>query len=147
MNCISLLHANSLLKLAQQSTRSQQFALLNQLFVIIEDVICKNETLAMSYKIAADGLMLSWQFHVRTFKNFSFPSSWAVLTRTDALTLASRFYCVLVKMCPKCGAYWNDLGLALTMKSKITKESSLAIKSVFNNLLDDLYLSFHVSIS
>uniref|UniRef100_A0A0N5ALQ9 TPR_REGION domain-containing protein n=1 Tax=Syphacia muris TaxID=451379 RepID=A0A0N5ALQ9_9BILA len=128
-NCVLLLRGSSLLKLAQKSANSEKFLLLNELFGIIEQVLSSNKTFVTAYRVAASALLMTTLFGLKTFKRFRFPISWGILTPTDALNLSAQYFCVVVKMCPTWAGSWNDLGVVLTKKAQITKESTLATKA------------------
>lgn len=123
-DCVFLLHAETVLKLAQKSAYSQQFALLNQFFELIGKVFVLNLEFSLCYKIAADALLLASRFHENTFKSFKFPETWNITTALDATELAVRFCCILVKTRPSWSGSWNDLGVALIRKCRLVKDGS-----------------------
>ena len=128
VNCIFLLHASSLLKLAQQSIYSRQLPLLNQFFAVIAEAIAKNGKFSTVFKLAADSLMLASKFHSKSFANFLFPASWKISSPVDAINMAAQFCCIVAKFCPSWPGSWNDLGIVLTKKSKAIEDASLAVK-------------------
>lgn len=123
-NCVYLLYAESILKLAQKSTYSLQFNLLNNFFGVIGKVFDRNPEFILPFKFAADALLLASRYHADTFEHFEFPKIWKIGSVLDAVELAVRFYCFMVKKHPKWANAWNDLGVALLWKCKLTKDNS-----------------------
>uniref|UniRef100_A0A1I8EJN1 TPR Domain containing protein n=1 Tax=Wuchereria bancrofti TaxID=6293 RepID=A0A1I8EJN1_WUCBA len=123
-NCVYLLYAESILKLAQKSVYSLQFDLLNRFFGSIEKAFDRNPGFVLPFKIAADALLLASRYHVDTFQHFEFPKTWKMESVLDAVELAIHYYCLVIKAHPNCASAWNDLGIALLRKCQLTKESS-----------------------
>ncbi|VDK72749.1 unnamed protein product [Onchocerca ochengi] len=123
-NCVYLLYAESILKLAQKSAYSVQFNLLNQFFALIENVFDRNPGFMLPFKFAADALLLASRYHADTFQHFEFPKIWKIGSVLDAVELTIRFYCFMVKAHPNCANAWNDLGIALFRKCQLTNDNS-----------------------
>ncbi|VDK87617.1 unnamed protein product [Litomosoides sigmodontis] len=123
-NCVYLLHAESVLKLAQKSTYSLQFNLLNKFFGMIGEVFDRNPEFILPFKFAADALLLASKYHADTFQHFEFPKIWKIVSMLDAVELAIHFYCCMVKKRPNWSNAWNDLGVALLWKCQLMKDKS-----------------------
>ncbi|CAG9535468.1 unnamed protein product [Cercopithifilaria johnstoni] len=123
-NCVYLLYAESILKLAQKSAYSLQFGLLNKFFGLIGKVFDRNPGFILPFKLAADALLLTSKYHADTFQHFEFPKTWKIESVPDAVELAVRFYCFMVKTYPNWASAWNDLGVALLRKCQLTGDNS-----------------------
>ncbi|VBB29025.1 unnamed protein product [Acanthocheilonema viteae] len=123
-NCVYLLYADSILKLAQESAYSLQFNLLNKFFGLVEKVFGQNPGLILPFKLASDALLLASRYHADTFQHFEFPKTWKIESVLDASELAIRFYCFIVKTHPNWAGAWNDLGIALLRKCQLTEDNS-----------------------
>ncbi|KAM3722269.1 SKI3 subunit of superkiller complex protein [Dirofilaria immitis] len=123
-NCVYLLYAESIVKLAQKSAYSMKFDLLNQFFGLVENVFDRNPEFILPFKLAADALLLASRYHVDTFHHFEFPQTWKIGSILDAIELAIHFYCFMVKTHSNWASAWNDLGVALLRKYQLTKNNS-----------------------
>ncbi|VDK73936.1 unnamed protein product [Gongylonema pulchrum] len=119
-----MLHAEVLVKQAQKSPFSKQFALLNQFFEIIGQIMDRLPEFSYFIKLSADALLLSSRYHADTFRFFKFPKKWEIATPLSAVDFAIRFCCSLVKGQPGWSGAWNDLGVALLRKCQLTKKNS-----------------------
>ncbi|VDN07714.1 unnamed protein product [Thelazia callipaeda] len=126
VSCVYLLHAGSLIKLAQKSSYSSQFVHLNEFFALIGRVFEQNPDLMSPCKFSADALLMASKFHIDTFKQFIFPVDWKIRSIKDALELAIHFYFVIVKRHSKCDRGWNDLGVAMVKKCQLTNDLNCA---------------------
>uniref|UniRef100_A0A0R3RIG2 TPR_REGION domain-containing protein n=1 Tax=Elaeophora elaphi TaxID=1147741 RepID=A0A0R3RIG2_9BILA len=122
-NVVSLLYAESILKLAQKSSYSLRFNLLNKFFGLIEKVFDRNLGFISPFKFASDALLLASRYHADTFQHFEFPEAWKIGSVLDAIELAVRFCCVTVKTHPKWASAWNDLGVVLLRKCQLTENN------------------------
>ncbi|EFO28090.2 hypothetical protein LOAG_00402 [Loa loa] len=122
-NCVYLLYAESILKLAQKSAYSLQFDLLNKFFGLVEKVFDQNPGFVLSFKFAADALLLASRYHADTFQYFGFPSTWKIGSVLDAVELAIHFCYFMVKTHPDWASAWNDLGVALLRKCQLTEDN------------------------
>lgn len=123
-NCVYLLYAESILKLAQRSAYSLQFSHLNKFFGLIEKVFDRNPDFILPFKFAADALLLASKYHADTFQHFEFPKIWKIESVLDAVELAIRFYCFMIQKHPNLASAWNDLGVALLRKCHLKKDNS-----------------------
>lgn len=119
-----ILHAISLLKMAQISSYSQQFKILNEIFAVIQKIL-PNAVPPSFFKVAADALMMASKFNEETFKLFLFPQSWQLASPSGAVDMAVQFYCKILTLRSDKAAAWNDLGIALLRKYSVTSDSSL----------------------
>lgn len=122
--CVYLLYAESILKLARNSTYSVQLDLLNKFFGLVEKIFDRNPGFILPFKFAADALLLASRYHVDTFQHFEFPKTWKIGSVPDAVELAIRFYCFMVKTRPNWASAWNDLGVALLRKCQLMEDNS-----------------------
>uniref|UniRef100_A0A915PNM4 Tetratricopeptide repeat protein n=1 Tax=Setaria digitata TaxID=48799 RepID=A0A915PNM4_9BILA len=129
-DCIYLLHAKSVLKLAQKSPYSLQFDLLNQFFDLVEKIFDQKQEFILSFKLAGDALLLASRYHIDTFQRFKFPRIWKIGLVLDAVELAIRFYCSVVKAHRNWDGAWNDLGIALFRKCQVTGNNSECANTV-----------------
>lgn len=113
--------------MANGTTYSRQYELLKKFFSIVENALQQNQLSLIAYKCAGDSLMLSLRFHQDTFRLFQFPKSWAIKNQVDAVNIAAQFYCIILKIQPTPAA-WNDLGIALLHKSRLTGSKAWAEK-------------------
>lgn len=135
--CVYILHAESLLRLAQISPYSQQPELINCFFSIIEKAFIHASHFSLTYKLTADALILTSKFNSEIRKLLTFPPCWKITSKIDMLDVAIRCYCAVVKNKSDCPASWNDLGVAILKKCEAEKKFSALAELVITSFQND----------